>query len=201
MLEGARSRYQSTKYPSGKCKSECKNSCLSCFACGTWYHSEMCFGIVTNILSSLTKQSSLIWLCEKCQESAKNKLKETDQNFEIHSKVHKLRKKLWRIVLQYKVCQKKVKEIEIKFKILQNNFEAKLDKLIEKQEKPALAKPTYHTPIFRKIMKEILEQQEKEKIENEKREQNIVLFRVPESTQDRRRIDKRVTSSFSPIFV
>ena len=34
------------------------------------------------------------------------------------------------------------KEIEIKLKLLQNNLEAKLDKLIEKQEKPALPKPT-----------------------------------------------------------
>ena len=33
-------------------------------------------------------------------------------------------------------------------------------------------------------MRETLEQQEKKKIEIEKREQNIVLFRVPESTKD-----------------
>ena len=68
--------------------------------------------------------------------------------------------------------------------LLQNNFEAKLDKLIENQEKPELPKPTYHTPNFRSIMRETLEQQEKEKIEIEKSEQNIVLFRVPESKKD-----------------
>ena len=76
------------------------------------------------------------------------------------------------------------KEIEIKLKLLQNNFEAKLDKLIENQEKPALPKPTYHTPNFRGIMRDTLEQQEKEKTEIKKREQNIALFRVPKSTKD-----------------
>ena len=76
------------------------------------------------------------------------------------------------------------KEIEIKLKLLQDKFEAKLDQLIENQEKPALPKPTYHTPNFQSIMRETIEQQEKEKIEIEKREQNIVLFRVSESTKD-----------------
>ena len=76
------------------------------------------------------------------------------------------------------------KEIEIKLKLLQNKFEAKLDKLIENQEQPALPKPTYHTPNFRSLIRETLEQQEKEKIEIEKREQNIVLFRVPKITKD-----------------
>ena len=37
------------------------------------------------------------------------------------------------------------KEVEIKLKLLQNNFEAKLDNLIENQGKPALPKPTYYT--------------------------------------------------------
>ena len=59
MPEGTRSRNQSTKYPCGECKSECKDSCHSCFACGTWYHSGMCSGIAASILSSLTKQSGL----------------------------------------------------------------------------------------------------------------------------------------------
>ena len=49
------------------------------------------------------------------------------------------------------------KEIEIKLKLLQNDFEAKLDKLIENQEKPAWPKPTYHHPNFRSIMRETLE--------------------------------------------
>ena len=57
-------------------------------------------------------------------------------------------------MLQYRVCRKQLKEIEIKIKLLQNNFEAKLDKLIENQEKPALPKATYHTPNFRSIMRE-----------------------------------------------
>ena len=92
MPEGTRSRNQSTKYPCGECKGECKESCLSCFACGTWYHSGMSSDIAASILSSLTKQSGLIWLCKNCQESVESKLKGTDQNFEIQSK-YKLRKK------------------------------------------------------------------------------------------------------------
>ena len=145
----------------------------------------MCSGIAASTLSSLTKQSGLIWLCRNCQESAKSKLKGTDQNFEIHSKVTQIEKKMMENSATMQDLPKTIeKEIEIKLNFLQNNFEAKLDKLIENQEKPALPKPTYHTPNFRSIMRETLEQQEKKKIEIEKQEQKIVLFRVPESTKD-----------------
>ena len=51
----------------------------------------------------------------------------------------------------------------------------------ERQKKPAWPIPIFHTPNYRSIVRETLEQQEKE---IEKREQNIVLFRVPESTKD-----------------
>ena len=145
----------------------------------------MCSCIFAGILSSLTKQNGLIWLCKNYQESAKSKLKEADQNFEMHSKVTQIDKKMMENSATIQGLRKTIeKEIEIKFKLLQNNFEEKLDKLIENQEKPALPKPAYHTPNFRSIMQETLEQQEKEKIEIEKLEQNIVLFRVPESKND-----------------
>ena len=93
MPEGTRSRNQSINYPCREYKSECKDSCFSRFACGTWYHSGMCFGIAASNLSWLTNQSALIWLCKNCQECAKSKLKRTDQNFEIHSKATEVEKK------------------------------------------------------------------------------------------------------------
>ena len=71
--------------------------------------------------------------------SAKSKLKGTDQNFEMHSKVTKIEKKMMENSATIQGLPKTIeKEIEIKFKLLQNNFEANLDKLIENQEKPAL---------------------------------------------------------------
>ena len=65
-----------------------------CFPCGTCDHSGTCAGIAASILGSLTKQSGLIWFCNNCQESAKNKLIGTDQNFEIHSKVPQIGKNM-----------------------------------------------------------------------------------------------------------
>ena len=64
---------------------------------------------------------------QKLSRKRKSKLKGTDQNFEIHSKWQKLRKKMMENRATIQCLPKAVeKKIEIRLKLLQKNFEEKL---------------------------------------------------------------------------
>ena len=189
-----KTRNQSTKFPCGKCRSECKDSTLQCFICGTWYHTGACSGITSGTLSNIESQSGLIWLCKNCEEPAKRKIRETeDQNTKLQTKVNKIEKKLQENNACLAALTKNIeREIDSKMNNLKECFDNKLDRILEKQDvMPAELKAAWPksqstpAPTIRNIMRETLEQQEKEKIDIEKRESNVVLFRVPESLKDK----------------
>ena len=180
-------RSQSTKFPCGECNEECKDGSLSCFKCGSWYHSGTCSGVQAAVLKNLAKTPGLLWLCKNCVEVGKNQLRNepTPENTQLAKKLEKIEK----AVAATANIEKTIKlEFDAKFNKLESSVEAKLDTLLKKQELiPSEIQtswnkqPSVQPTSIKKIMKETLIQQERDKIDTINREPNIVLFNVPES--------------------
>ena len=188
---GDKARTQSTKYPCGTCNLECKDGSVSCFKCGCWYHADYCSGVAANVLRCLQKTAGLIWLCKNCEESGKDLLRNgPDNSNEIGSKLACIQNHLTEQHLNENKLEHTVQKI-IEERILdfQQKLEIKINLVIEKQHqipeqiKTSLQKSNVppSIPNMKKIMKETLQQQEREKEDNEKLENNLVHFHVPES--------------------
>ena len=207
---GDKARTQSTKYPCGTCNLECKDGSVSCFKCGCWYHAGDCSGIATSVLRCLQKTSGLIWLCKDCEESGKKLLRDgPDDINEIGSKLACIQKQLTDRQLNENKLENTVQKfIDERLLHIEQKLENKINLVIEKQQqipdqiKTSWQKSNVSTPIpnMKKIMKETLQQQEQEKEDNEKRENNLVLFNVPESKletpKERESVDLQVFLHF-----
>ena len=188
---GDKARTQSTKYPCGTCNLECKDGSVSCFKCGCLYHAGECSGIAPNVLRCLQKTSGLIWLCKDCEESVKKLLRNgPDDINETGSKLDCIQRQLTERQLNENKLENTVQKfIEERILHIEQKLENKINLVIEKQQqipeqiKTSFQKSNVPPPIpnMKKIMKETLQQQEQEKEDNEKRENNLVLFNVPES--------------------
>ena len=84
-----KTRNQSTKSPCGECNLECKDGSLSCFKCGTWFHSNNCSGVATNMLASILKKPGLKWLCKNCVDDGKRSLKEGSETLRLPPEIGK----------------------------------------------------------------------------------------------------------------
>ena len=188
---GDKARTQSTKYQCGTCNLECKDGSVPCFKCGCWYHAGECSGFAPNVLRCLQKISGLIWLCKDWNESGKKLLrKEPDDFDEIGSKLDCIQSQLTERQLNENRLENTVQKFnEGRILHIEQKLEDIFNLVIEKQQqKPERIKTSWQKsdvpppiPNMKEIMEESLQQQEQKKVDNEKRENNLVLFNVPES--------------------
>ena len=138
------------------------------------------------------KSAELIWLCKNCEKSGKDLLRNgPDDSNEIGSKLACIQKQLNEQQLNenklgntmQKIIEEPILDFEQKLERKNNLVIEKLQQILE-QIKTLLQKSNVPTPIpnMKKIMKETLQQQEQEKEDNEKRENNLVLFNSAEQT-------------------
>ena len=149
-------------------------------------------------------------MCKNCEESGKDLLRNgPDVSNEIGSRLACIQKHISKQQLNENKLENTVQKI-IEERIL--DFEQKLERkiilVIEKQQQiPEQIKTSWQKsnvpppiPNMKKIMKETLQQQEQEKEDNEKRENNLVLFNVPESKlgnpKERENEDLQVLNQF-----
>ena len=181
-------RNPSAKYPCGERGNECcKEGTLACQKCGIWYHGNACSGVPSSLLNAIKKSKGLIWLCKLCEEHGKRKLEDEPEE-DTNLKKLKIEKRL----VDQKTSLTKINncieiEIENRFKKLEETLDTKLNEIIDKQEKiPCEIKSAWkpQTNIqpqkLKVIMHETLTEQEKEQLDLEKREQNLILFNVKE---------------------
>ena len=208
MPDTTRNRMVSVKYPCGECKNECKDACLSCTNCGTWYHAGNCSGVPSNILTNIKNISGLIWLCVSCEIQGEKKVRsDWTSDSAVESKVDEIERKIAANSDSLTKMSDAINEqMEIKLESMRSCFEKKLDEILVKQkeipgelEASWSEQPNTKPNNLKLIMKETLEQQEKEKLEN-KREANLVLFRVPKSkktiSKERQEDDLAFSSEF-----
>ena len=188
-----KTRTMSVKFPCGECKTECKDGSIQCFKCDEWYHAGECSGIATNILRALPKSAGLLWLCKTCNEPGRRAIREgvQDQDHDsIRRKLETIEKQLKENQTSTQEVQRKMQEsFEAQLKKIETSVETKISELMTKQEEmPTVIKnawtkapPNQPAHSMKKIMKETLAQQDREKEDLEKRESNLVLFNVPES--------------------
>ena len=130
-------------------------------------------------------------VCKDCEESGKKLLRNgPDDINEIGSKLDCIQKHLTERQLNENNLENTVQKfIEERILHIEQKLENKINLVIEKQQQiPQQIKTSWQKsnvpppiPNMKKIMKETLQQQEQEKEDNEKRENNLVLFNVPES--------------------
>ena len=207
---GDKARTQSTKYPCGSCILECKVRSVSCFKCGCWYHAGEGLGIAPNVLRYLQKNSGLILLCKDCEDSGKKFLRNgPDDINEIGNKLDCIQRPLTERQLNENELENTVQKfIEERELHIEQKLENKIILFIEKQQKiPEQIKTSRQKsnvppliPNIKKTMKETLQQQEQEKEDNEKRENNLVLFNGPksqfETPKRRKSADLQVSNQF-----
>lgn len=204
-------RNHSVKFPCGTCKTECKDGTIPCLKCGTWFHGNACSGVPTNQMSNLESLQSLgvFWMCKSCVEIGKRILRDPTQSDKIATE---LSKKLISMEKKLNDDQEKItkmieQKFEEKFNQIEEKFDSKFKAVIEQQGrlpteiKSAWSKqPEMKPQKIRVIMQETLAKQEREKVEQEQRENNIILFRVEESTEvkadDRVQEDKNFVDEF-----
>lgn len=179
------------KYPCVECDNECKIGTLQCQACGEWCH-PVCSTIPAAVLNVIPKNIGLIWLCKHCKEPGKAKLKNMSQeDVTLEEKINKIEKNFESTNDKMDMISTLVKTgIDEKFNIIERALNDKLNNLFEKQDAitresennwSKIVQQTQKPIELKSIMQETLALQEKEKIENERREANIILYRVPES--------------------
>ena len=185
MSHNHNTRLTSTKYPCGACAGECKDGSVACILCNSWYHAGNCSGLPSSILMAMSKTSGLVWLCKSCETKGKERLLKDEK--QIDAKVQE--------TIVAKVMEDKLDEIrdtntkliEDKLSLFLQNLEAKLENLLSEDRKSAQSWSEVtqrNAPLVKglgTIMKDTIENERLEQADQEKREKNVILHRVPES--------------------
>ena len=179
----------STKFPCGECKTECNNGSISCFKCGEWFHSGECSGGRTNTLRAILKWPGLIWLCKTFVDSWKTLKEGIRSDDPLAEKLELFEMRFTESQSNAKSAQQKMKQkIDEQLRKTETSLDEKINTIIEKQNKiPTAIKnawskgpPNQPSLSVKKVSKETLTQQEREKENMEKRENDLVLFNAPD---------------------
>lgn len=151
----------------GKCKVEVKkkDNGILCDICKIWYHAG-CGKCSLNLYRVLKEEADQLWFCPECKPGV----------VQACADVKRLRE-------ENKVIKQEMQELRMKYEDLTDNIRQLKEKREEREE--TIVDRAVKEAVNR--MEKLLEESEKqreEKEDRERRRRNVIVFNVPESTQE-----------------